>query len=127
MLAPSGGLLRVGLALKLVQIKRAARSYVRDRTDQATGIVTAYAVAAGLFAVAGIFLIAACLVGIIALFRWVEIKYGLSWAFGAVGALLVVLAAVCASLAVLLGLPVLAKEIALFGAHTISYRSGSAI
>ncbi|HZC97191.1 MAG TPA: phage holin family protein, partial [Bradyrhizobium sp.] len=100
MLAPSGDLLRVGLGLKLNQIKRATRSYLRDRTNQATGTVTSYAVAAGLFAAAGIFLIAACLVGADALFRWIEIKYGLFWAFGAVAALLVAIAAVCAGLAV---------------------------
>ena len=99
MLAPSSGLLRAGLALKLNQIKRAARSYLRDRTDQATGTVTSYAIAAGLFAAAGIFLIAALLVGITALFRWIEIKYGLFWAFGVVGGLLVVIAAICAALA----------------------------
>ena len=87
MLAPSSGLLRAGLALKLNQIKLATRSYLRDRTNQATGTVTSYAVAAGLFAAAGIFLIAACLVGITALFRWIEINYGLFPAFGAVGAL----------------------------------------
>jgi hypothetical protein len=99
MLAPSSDLLRAGLGLKVRQIKRATRSYVRDRTQQATGTVTSYAIAAGLFAVAGIFLIAACLVGIMALFRWVEINYGLFWAFGTVGALLLVLAAICAGIA----------------------------
>ena len=99
MLAPSSGLLRAGLALKLSQIKRATRSYLRDRTNQATGTVTSYAIAAGLFAAAAIFLIAACLVGIAALFRWIEINYGLFWAFGAVGALLLVIAAFCAALA----------------------------
>jgi hypothetical protein len=99
MLAPSSGLLRAALALKLNQIKRAARSYLRDRTDQATGTITSYAIAAGLFAAAGIFLIAALLVGITALFRWIEIKYGLFCAFGVVGGLLAVLAALCAALA----------------------------
>jgi hypothetical protein len=99
MLALSGGLLRAGMALKLNHIKLAARSYLRDRTNQATGTVTSYAVAAGLFAAAGIFLIAACLVGVTALFRWIEIKYGLFWAFGVVGALLLVIAAICAALA----------------------------
>lgn len=99
MRAPSSGLLRAALALKLNQIKLATRSYLRDRTDQATGTATSYAVAAGLFAAAGIFLIAACLVGITALFRWIEIKYGLFQAFGATGALLVVIAAMCAALA----------------------------
>ena len=47
----------------------------------------------------GIFLIAACLVGLAALFRWVEIHYGMFPAFGVVGALLVVIAIICAALA----------------------------
>jgi Putative Actinobacterial Holin-X, holin superfamily III len=99
MLAPSSGLLRTGLALKVSQIKLATRSYLRDRTDQATGTVTSYAIAAGLFAAAGIFLIAACLVGITGLFRWIEINYGPFWAFGAVAGLLLVIAAICAAIA----------------------------
>ena len=85
MLAPSSGLLRAGIGLKLSQIKLATRSYLRDRTHQATGTVASYAIAAALFAAAGIFLIAACLVGITALFRWIEINYGQFWAFAAVG------------------------------------------
>jgi hypothetical protein len=92
-------LLRAGLALKLNRIKLATRSYLRDRTNQATGTVASYAVAAGLFAAAGIFLIAACLVGITALFRWIEINYGPFWAFGGVAALLLVIAAICAAVA----------------------------
>lgn len=99
MLAASSGVLRAGLALKLGQIKLATRSYLRDRTNQIAGTATSYAVAAGLFAAAGIFLIAACLVGITAMFRWIEIEYGLFWAFGAVGTLLLVIAAMCAALA----------------------------
>ena len=54
MLAPSANLLRAGLALKLEQVKRATRSYLRDRTRQATDSATSYALAAGLFAAAGI-------------------------------------------------------------------------
>jgi hypothetical protein len=99
MLAPSSDLLRAGLGLKLNQVKRATRSYLRDRTNQATGTATSYAVAAGLFAASGIFLIAACLVGLTALFRWVQIHYGMFPAFGVVGALLVVIAIICAALA----------------------------
>jgi Putative Actinobacterial Holin-X, holin superfamily III len=99
MLAPSSGLLRTGLALKLSQIKLATRSYLRDRTNQATGTVSSYAIAAGLFAAAGVFLLAACMVGVIALFRWLEIHYGRFPAFGAVGALLLVIAAICVALA----------------------------
>jgi Putative Actinobacterial Holin-X, holin superfamily III len=95
MLAPSGDLLRAGVGLKINQIKRATRSWLRDRTDQATGTMASYAIAAGMFAAAGIFLIAATLVGTAALFRWVEIEYGLFQAFGAVGGLLLAIAAVC--------------------------------
>jgi hypothetical protein len=97
MLAPS--LLRAGLALKLNQVKLAARSYLRDRTNQAAGTLASYAIAIGFFAAAGVFLIAACLVGVTALFRWIEINYGLFQAFGAVGALLLVLAAICTAMA----------------------------
>ena len=99
MLAPSNSLLRAGIGLKLSQIKLATRSYLRDRTNQATGTVTSYAIAAGLFAAAGIFLIAACLVGTVALYRWIAIHYGQFRAFGAVGALLVTIAAICAGVA----------------------------
>jgi len=99
MLAPSSGLLRAGIGLKLNQIKLATRSYLRDRSSQASGAVTSYAVAAGLFAAAGIFLIAASFVGAMALFRWIEIHYGQFWAFGAVGGVLAVIAAICAGLA----------------------------
>ena len=99
MLAPSGSLLRAGIGLKLSQIKIATRSYLRDRTNQATGTMTSYAVAAGLFAAAGVFVIAACLVGTIALYRWIAIHYGQFWGFGAIGGLLVAMAAICAGVA----------------------------
>lgn len=99
MLAPSGELLRAGMALKLNHLKRAAQSYLRDRTSQATGRATSYAVAAGLFAAAGLFLIATCFVGLIALYRWVAIIYGQFWGLGAVAAVLLVLVAICAGVA----------------------------
>jgi hypothetical protein len=95
MLAPSGELLRAGMALKLNHVKRATQSYLRDRTNQATGHVTSYAVAAGLFAAAGLLVIATIFVGLIALYRWVAIAYGQFWGFGAVAAVLLVLAAAC--------------------------------
>src|ERR1700750_1440603 len=99
MLAPSGDLLRAGIGLKVNQVKRATQSYLRDRTNHATGTVTSYAVAAGLFAAAGVFLIAAVFVGLIALYRWVATKYGMFWGFGAVGGLLLLIAIACAALA----------------------------
>jgi hypothetical protein len=97
--ALSSGLLRAGIGLKLNQIKLATRSYLRDRSNQASGTLTSYAVAAGLFAATSVFVIAACFVGAMALFRWVEIHYGEFWAFGAIGALLTAIAAICAGLA----------------------------
>lgn len=95
----ASALVRTGLALKLNQIKRATSSYVHDRTEQTQGIAVSYAVAAGLYAAAGIFLIAMLLVVAAALFRWVELRYGLFQAFGATGGLLLVLAVICALLA----------------------------
>ena len=99
MLAPSSDWLRAGLGLKLNQLKLATRSYLRDRTGQATDTVISYAIAAGLFAASGVFLLAACLVGFAALFRWVELTYGRFPAFGVVGALLLVIAGICAVIA----------------------------
>ena len=99
MLAPANSLLRAGIGLKISQVKSATRSYLRDRTNQATGTMTSYAIAAGLFAAAGIFLIAACFVGTVALYRWIAIHYGQFWAFGAIGALLLTIAAICAGVA----------------------------
>src|ERR1700761_2478502 len=59
MLAPPGDLLRAGFEMKLNRVKRATSSYMRDRANQATGKATSYAVAAGLYAVAGVFMLAA--------------------------------------------------------------------
>ena len=99
MLAPSGELLRAGLSLKLNHVKRATQSYLRDRTNHATGRMTSYAIAAGLFAGAGLFVVAAFFVGLMALYRWVALTYGQFWGFGGVGAVLLVLAAICAGVA----------------------------
>ena len=95
----ASALLRTGLALKISQVRRATESYARDRMEQSQGTAISYAVAGGLYAAAGIFVIALLLVGATALFRWVEINYGLFQAFGATAAILLVLAIVCAALA----------------------------
>jgi hypothetical protein len=91
--------LRLGLEQRLNRVKRATQSYMRDRARHATGTVTAYAVAGGLFATAGIFLIAACIVGLTALFRWVEMNYGLFTAFGVIGGIMLAIALICAAIA----------------------------
>jgi hypothetical protein len=99
MLPLASALLRTGLALKLNQVKRATESYARDRAAQGQSAVVSYAVAGGLYAAAGIFLIALLLVGVTALFRWVELRYGLFEAFSASASVLLILAIVCAALA----------------------------
>lgn len=101
MAAPAADLLREGLNLRISHVKRAMRSYLRERVSQATGQFSSYAVAAGLFAAAGVFVISAMFVGLAALFRWVEITYGQFPAFGAVGGLLLLLALCCAGVAII--------------------------
>jgi hypothetical protein len=101
MAALNSDLVRAGLALKMSQIKLATRSYIRDRTEQATGTITGYLVGAAFFAAAGLFLIAACFVGALALFRWLEIRYGLFPAFGIIGGILILIAGVCTAVATL--------------------------
>src|SRR6201989_2993586 len=92
MLAPPQDLLRSGLrtgvGFKVDRVKRGVGSYFHDRTQQASDTVTSRVVAYAMFAVAGIFLIAACLVGLNALFDWIEINYCLFQAFRVIGSLL---------------------------------------
>lgn len=99
MLAPSGELLRAGLELKLSHLRRAVRCYVCDRTNQAAGKATSFAVGIGLLALAGLLLLEAGLVALAALFQWVWVHYGIFWAFLADGLLLLLLAAVVGGIA----------------------------
>jgi hypothetical protein len=46
-----------------------------------------------------LFVVAAFFVGLIALYRWVALTYGQFWGFGAAGTALLVLAAICAGVA----------------------------
>jgi hypothetical protein len=92
----SAALLRAGVTLKINQVKLAVRRYLRDRATHTQSVAFSYVLAGALYAAAGIFLLAACLVGMFALFRWVELTYGQFWAFGAIGGLLLVLTAACA-------------------------------
>jgi hypothetical protein len=91
-------LLRAGLALKVSQLKLAAHSYIEDRTDHGKNVVKAYAVGAGFYVGAALFALAACFVGLGALFHYVEAHYGPYTAFSVVGGLLVLLAIVLAAI-----------------------------
>jgi hypothetical protein len=88
------------LGLKLDRAKHAGQSYIRDRVEQAEAAAMSYVIAASLYAAAGVFLIAALLVGVTALFRWIELRYGLFQAFGAMGGLLIVITVLCALFAI---------------------------
>jgi hypothetical protein len=99
MAALNSDLVRAGLALKISQIKLATRSYIRDRSEQATGTIAGYLVGAAFFVAAGVFVIAACFVGALALFRWLEMRYGLFPAYGVIGGLFALVAGVCAVIA----------------------------
>lgn len=101
MLSQVGTLAERVLALKTRQLKLAARAYVDDRTEQGKSAVMSYVTALALFAVALIFLIGACIVGLIALYRWIALWYGQFVAFGCVGGLLVLLAIICVGVAIL--------------------------
>ena len=92
-------LLSVGMALKGNQLRRAFGEYVSDRMAQGQHIATAYIMACAMFAVAGIFLIAAFFVGLAALFNYVEWTYGTFPAFGVIAGLLVLLAIIFLMLA----------------------------
>ena len=94
-----GALLRAGLGLKLTQLRLAATSYVEDRTDHSKDVVKSYAVGAGFYAAAGLFFVAACLVGAGALFHYVAETYGIYTAFAVSGGVLVLLAIITAAIA----------------------------
>jgi hypothetical protein len=97
MTAPQpAALLKTGLSLKINQVKLALRRYLSDRTAHIKSVASSYALACALYAAAGIFLLAACFVGVFALFRWIELAYGQFEAFGAIGGMLLLLTAACA-------------------------------
>lgn len=84
-----------GLGHKLNAAKAAGRSYVDDRVGQTEQLFASYAIAAGLFAAAGIFLMAALILGAVALFRWIELRYGALCGFAAIAVLLVLISTTC--------------------------------
>ena len=94
--SPTGTIVKALLATKVNHVRQAVESYAIDRLDQGKGLVKGYVIGAGLYLAAGIFLIAALFVGVVALFRWIELHYGANIAFGSVGGGFVVLALLCA-------------------------------
>lgn len=89
-----------GLPARFDRAKRATESYVGDRIEQSEDVAVSYAVAAALYAAAGVFAIAAVIVVANSFFRWIELRYGLFPAFGALGGLFFLLAIACVGLAI---------------------------
>lgn len=83
------------LSHKLDAAKAAGRSYVDDRVTQTEQKFVSYAVAVGLFAAAGIFLVAALILGTVALFSWIELRYNALYGFAAIAALLALISITC--------------------------------
>lgn len=84
-----GTVLRAALTARLSYLRLAMASYVRDQAEHGRRSLDAYLIGAGFYVVAGVFMIAALLVGAAALFRWMELRYGLFTAFGVTAGALV--------------------------------------
>jgi len=84
--------LRTALAVKASNIQRAGFAYVRDQASRGKSAIVSYVVGACLLLGAAIFAIVAILIGAAALFRFIEMRYGLFEAFGVVGGATLVVA-----------------------------------
>ena len=88
------------LGQKINRANDAAGAYLLDQVAQTRSHAISYVVAAGFFAGAAFFLVAAVLVAVTAGFRWIEIQYGLFEAFGALSAFLAILVGLLIALAI---------------------------
>ena len=89
------GLIRAALAYKASNIQHAGQAYVRDQASRSKSAFVSYLVGACFFLGAAIFAIVAILIGAAALFRFIEMRYGLFEAFGAAGGAMIVGALIC--------------------------------
>lgn len=101
MSSSSRQLLQAGLALKMAHVRRAVSGYARNRVDQVANTASVYAIAAACWCAAAFFVTLTLLVGLVALFRWVQLNFGEFHAFGAVAGATLFVALVCSSIAIL--------------------------
>src|SRR3569623_2063493 len=94
------GLIRAALAYKAANIQHAGQAYVRDQASRSKSAFVSYLFGACFFLGAAIFAIVAVLIGAAALFRFIEMRYGLFEAFGAAGGAMVVVALICLAIGV---------------------------
>jgi hypothetical protein len=86
------GLLRTALAIKASNIQHAGQAYVRDQAFRGKSAISSYVVGVCFLLGATVFAIIAILIGAAALFRFIEVRYGLFEAFGAAGGAMIVVA-----------------------------------
>ena len=101
MAGSSRQLVQAGLALKMAHVRRATAAYFRNRADQAIDTASAYAIATVCWCAAAFFISLTILAGLAALFRWVQLHFGESQAFGAIAGATLCVALICASTAIL--------------------------
>ena len=77
-----------GLEIISQRAKRAIKSYARDRLKQGQSFAVSWAVAGGLFAVAALFVLGIVTVGLIALFSFLRLHFGLFESYGVIAAVL---------------------------------------
>jgi hypothetical protein len=118
-------LMRAGVSVKMAQLSRAFNSYVKDRAEQGQSRLVSYAIGAGFYVGAGIFLIAALIVGATALFRWVEIKYGLFPAFFSMIGLLLLLMIICVVIAIVVMRPKKERVVSLGSRMRVAMNMGA--
>lgn len=94
------GLIRTALAIKASNIQHAGQAYVRDQASRGKSAVSSYVVGACFLLGAAVFAIIAISIGAAALFRFIEMRYGLFEAFGAAGGAMVVVALISMAIGV---------------------------
>jgi len=85
-------LIRTALAIKASNLQRAGEGYVRDQVSRSKGTISSYLVGVCFLLGAVIFAIVVILIGAAALFRFIEMRYGMFEAFGAAGGAMAVVA-----------------------------------
>jgi len=78
-----------------LQIQHAGQAYVRDQASRSKSAFVSYLVGACFLLGAAIFAVVAILIGAAALFRFIEMRYGLFEAFGVAGGAMFVVALIC--------------------------------
>jgi hypothetical protein len=80
-----------GLEIVSQRITRAVKSYTRDRLRQGQRLLVSWAVAGGLFVVAVLFALGIVFVGMMALFSFLRLHFGLFESYGLIAGLLFLL------------------------------------